>query len=602
MSLPPRRGRPAVILAVAVAMLSIGVVPLPAADAAEGVLHIAVDGRDGAPCTAEQPCATLDGAMNLASEGQTIWVGAGSYPVQRVSDRRGRAANFTSNVVISSAPGERASVAGLDIYAPRVTIRQISVVGGGIRLRQPAEYSRIEFVDVDGLNQSGDGPSVQMAASNSALIGSWLHDRTDRDHVFIGNGGSAVRNVEVRGNLIGPAPLTPGSGAHTDCLQIGTEAQDIRITGNVLFGCSNSAVIISAAGGPITNVLLADNIMRGCGERTATCAGYFVLYLRLRTDMPQPMDGIRVLGNTIDGATSISPEIPGLEIASNIIRQVSVCGEFEHHNVIETIAPGTKGCQQLGVGDRLAAAQFVDRERMDYRLTVDSPGVSVGGPAAFSQDLAGFPRTTPNSAGARERDKGLVDEVNGPTRGAAGSLYQLSGRLVLSPDTGNGAALAGQRVGMYTRPRSGGVLSRVLDSTTDAEGRFFFTRALTRSTVWEFRYEGDTSRAGAQSNQRLLVAVPVLRCPSVIRARAGAVTPLRCTVTPNLARTAELQVLGGNGLWRAVRRSSSHAEGGTQVVADLVRPARGTTTFRFLTATDQNAERGTGEPIRVVVP
>jgi hypothetical protein len=76
------------------------------------MLFLAPNGSDGGSCSSTSPCLTFDRAYHAAAPGQTVQVGAGTYPVQRMS-RDASKIGEVANVVFQSAPGELAVLAGI---------------------------------------------------------------------------------------------------------------------------------------------------------------------------------------------------------------------------------------------------------------------------------------------------------------------------------------------------------------------------------------------------------------------------------------------------------------------------------------------------------
>lgn len=569
--------------------------PSPAEATGPTIRYVSPEGG-GTACTLSAPCATTRAAVNAAEAGDEVVLLPGDYPVQRIQDDAGDMVQFTRNVVVRPSARTAVTVHGFDVYAPRVTVRGFRILGEGVYLRQRADWSRVEQVEVDGSTRPSRSRSVVLAADHTALVDSWLHDKQDQDHVFIGTGGAVVKDVEVSGNFIGPATLTPGSTAHTDCLQIGTEASDVRIVRNRVYGCSNAALIIKADSGPITDVLVANNEFQGCLPAVAGCDGDYALYVRLNPATDQVMRNIQVLHNTIDGATSFSAEIPKLRVSGNIIKRLDRCGPFEDHNLIESKAPGRTVCTTLGEGDRMGSPRYLDAARRDFRPRADSPALTVGGPSGPALDIDGYTRTFPATAGAFEFDRLAWTSLSAPKSAVAGSPARLSGRLV---DAVSGATVDGVVAQLWTSPAAANRWSPTMSGMTD-QGRAHFARSVSRSTAYSLRFSGDRHRSAAVSSSLITTATPAFSCPARHEARPGARVALRCRVLPNLKRRAVLQVQRGNGAWKGVRTSDTVGAGRTQMAEALITAARGTTRYRFLTATDGIASRGTGPTITVL--
>ncbi|MDB5243580.1 MAG: hypothetical protein JWP57_4205 [Spirosoma sp.] len=353
----------------------------------------------GATCSPSSPCS-IQIALGLVSDGGAVVLKDGDYPKMALRDVGGRLARFNSNVVIHGV-GNGARLHGVQLYAPRVTISGVHLLEDGVFVRPGADWSRLDRVDFDGEGKPVNNvPAITLAADHSALTNSALYDRLDGDLVFVGMGGHAVRDVTISDNKLGPAAVGP-LGSHVDCLQIATQAQQVRVLRNVIFGCSNSGLIIKADHGPIDDVLVANNFIQGCETRTADCAGYNTLYVRKNSTTNDPLTRIRVDHNTITGWVSVDPD-PGILITGNIIEAIyqgqEKCGTWLQYNLI-----ATTGCRRtLPSTNAVGQAVFRDVAQHDLRLLKGSQAIGLGGPSAMLSDIDGLPRQTPSTAGASE--------------------------------------------------------------------------------------------------------------------------------------------------------------------------------------------------------
>ena len=373
---------------------------------AQGTSLVVSVAGSGSSCSVQAPCA-IQTALDTAQPGGTVVLEAGTYPAWDLLDRSGHLGSAASNVTVRPAPGAVVTVSRIASRVPHLTLSGFTVAPGGVHLEQPAEYSVLDGLEVDGSAGIGDGErSVQIEASHTAVINSNLHDRIGANHVFLGGGGQPITDVLVQGNRIGAASVGT-RGAHVDCLQLGGLNSDIRILNNVFYDCAASELMIKADYGPIDNVVIANNIMRQCDRTNPGCNGYYALYVvssdsDIANSAHFPITNITVAHNTIDGSIDLENRDPSFRFIGNTVAGMSYGQNLCYPNM-QYNAIGTTGCTtSLPPSNRVGPLDFVDPQHLDYRLKPSSTAIGVGGPLLPTTDLTGQPRTNPTTAGAHQ--------------------------------------------------------------------------------------------------------------------------------------------------------------------------------------------------------
>ncbi len=355
-------------------------------------LFVAPGGKG--PCEEEAPCGSIDDAYQRARPGEVVELAPGRYPHQRVQHRPD-AAVFPTNVVVRPPRAGAATIDGALVLASRLTLRGVRSTGP-IGLRKEAAYSRLESIVIEGdvkrRKESWAGSAVGLGADHTALVDSVLTGNVDQDLLKVQMGAT---DVLVEGNRIGGADKGPLAG-HVDCIQV-QGAHRVVIRRNIIYRCSNSALFISSHVGPISDVLVESNFIQDCLVRTDGCRGAFAVYLQRDKAGANDTVGLRFLHNTVDGRIRLAPDIPGLEMRGNIIRQLDECGSFEDWNLVETTR-----CPRLSPNDRRGKPVYVDRERVDLRLRAGSPGLGFGVPGPPPPDIAGERSLGRGNAGAHQ--------------------------------------------------------------------------------------------------------------------------------------------------------------------------------------------------------
>src|SRR5205807_4633111 len=207
-----------------------------------------------------------------------------------------KAAAFTSNVLVRPAVGTLVRIhGGFEIYPPHLTLRGVEISDGPVIVRQGSDYTRLEDLVVDGV--ASPQIAVELFANHTALVQSILTGNVDEDELHIGSGGSAVTDVLVQGNSIGLAVVGPQHG-HVDCVQFASAASYVTVIDNILYRCANSSLIIKPDLGEIHHVVVANNFIQDCFQRTGACNGSYAVYVRTAS---YPIHDITFSHNAVNG-------------------------------------------------------------------------------------------------------------------------------------------------------------------------------------------------------------------------------------------------------------------------------------------------------------
>lgn len=296
-----------------------------------GELFVA-PGADG-DCSRADPCGTLDAGLAAASPGKTVRLAGGDYREQLL---RSGSSHDGAPVRLVADPADPARIGRLLLEARNVEIVGVTV-RGEVRVRKQAADVTLTDLDVVGI--------VDIEADRTVLQGSRVVAQPDRDAINVRSGPSGVRLI---GNVVGPGSRSPGSPAHVDCLQV-SAATDLLIEGNTMFRCPAQTILIKADRGPITDVVVRDNVLQGCLSRTQDCDGFKTLQIRTA----QEMRDIVVEGNTIDGAV-VFDKMPGLVIERNLMTGDPGCSAGATDNIV-----GKSSCPQA---NRVEPVTFAGRE------------------------------------------------------------------------------------------------------------------------------------------------------------------------------------------------------------------------------------------------
>lgn len=406
--------------------------PSPPAPQRAADFFVSTSGSDEAPGTFEEPVRTVGAALKLAEPGQSIEVGAGTYPLLSDSTRReGPPITIYSEegAVVEglSLWGAQGLVfEGLAITSPTVTYALVYIANHPtLKAAQPAEDISLIGDDVSG---PGTCVMIRDAAKNVTIEGSHIHNCTlgiaspgnppapacngieilgnviehfSSDAMQFGNWD----DVTISGNRIGEVN-DPAGIDHNDDIQFTGNSHGIRITGNIIHEPAahhGQIIFIQPAFGAIDDVLVENNLIFAStpGEngnypiqsQSATNVRFryntiwtpewrSAILLRAYTGYP-PATDTEVVGNILSGYNEF-------EGATAQVRDYNLMLQ-KGWNVTEAEAHGLTGVDPL----------FADPAAGDFSLQSQSPAKEAGDPAAFPPlDLGGRNRAPLPSIGA----------------------------------------------------------------------------------------------------------------------------------------------------------------------------------------------------------
>lgn len=314
--------------------------------------HFVAPGGSGEDCTQSRPCGTFDAALKVSSPGDVVEAAPGTYPQLKLLKGVAKPVG-TEPVLLRGASTSSVTVEGLILEVPGVDVALLTVQGD-VRVRKTATGTRLDRLSVRGI--------VDIEASKTVLVASRVQPPPDRDALSIREGAAGV---EIVSNVIGPGLRTNGT-SHVDCMQV-SWATGLRVVGNVMFRCATQTIIIKPDRGPITDVLVSDNVLQGCVQRTSECDGFNALAVRLSG--ANEFRDVRIVQNTIDGGVTFD-DFPGLELSRNVMTdQPCLAGSTDN------VFPPNKSCGAATTGtgppNLMRTILFLGRDGMPPDLRLD---------------------------------------------------------------------------------------------------------------------------------------------------------------------------------------------------------------------------------------
>jgi hypothetical protein len=386
--------------ALLVLMLAVGVLALAptAAGAAAPSVFIKPTGSDSNPCTRLRPCRSFNRAYHDARPGETVRVGAGSYPGQTI--RRDSSKTSSRDVVFVPAPRSRVVVTGeVFVFGRHVQFRRMRFLDGwqtnssardvtfyGIRSRHLFIMSgsniRVIRGSIGVRNQSPDYDSMITTASGSSspptnilLSRVWFHDWIDVD---------------------------AGQANHIECLQIGSGV-NLTIRKSRFERCGTHDIFIRSWGTlnggyhPLKNIRIENNYF------DKTSDGFYAI--QFVDDLATSSTSFLVRNNSSLQAFHDNIRNGSIRFSGNAISNMSSweCGQSRrsrwHYNVY---GRGAK----CGSTDRVGRLRFMNPGALDLRLRLGSAAINRGDPLSYPRtDIQGQrrPKGPRPDAGADER-------------------------------------------------------------------------------------------------------------------------------------------------------------------------------------------------------
>lgn len=229
-----------------------GVIPTPPMQTAS--LFVSPSGSDTSPCSQAAPCASLNGAYQVAKAGQTISVAAGTYPNQVIQTRPDlRSLSCTPSTAASCVHivGSGVTIAGsLEIHGSDVW------VDGGQTRGGPYGFSVTGYTDTEADSSSVYPDHVVVSGVHSTSFGVFNSDTVTFEDMDIGPStistncqvlqGPAIENkIGSAGGIMSPVPTNitlDGLVIHDQNGDSGRIASDCHTGGLFLTTANNLTV------------------------------------------------------------------------------------------------------------------------------------------------------------------------------------------------------------------------------------------------------------------------------------------------------------------------------------------------------------------------
>lgn len=339
---------------------------LAGADAERPVLYVAAGGDDHGPCSRSRPCGSVRAAYAAATAGDRILLAAGRYPRQELPRLpRGR------GVVVAPVPRARVELAGIDIRASRVELRDVVTAGW---------YVHPGSEDVVLRRVRSRGAAFITSASRIRVVGGSIGEVQDKNGTQVkAAAGSTIppRDITFEGVLFHDIVRTR-PGPHVDCLHV-FAVDGLVLRGNRFRNCEAFNVLFTRFGdaGSPRRILIENNFFSCCRS------GFYSVSFSGSHD--ERWQDVMVRYNSADKAFNVgegsTSEGANVRFVANVAPAPpgAVChrpGTAFRHNL------WTEG-RRCSPSDRVARPRFRDARGLDFHLRRSSPALGRGDPRNY---------------------------------------------------------------------------------------------------------------------------------------------------------------------------------------------------------------------------
>jgi hypothetical protein len=356
--------------------------PTTSACAAAASVFVSPAGDDANPCTAAQPCRTLDAAYWEADPGQVVEVAAGTYPAQTITVDPSKTS--ADDVVFRPAAGADPEFGDLVIRARHLEVRDLKV--GWLDTVPSTDDVTLRNVEMTGF--------TILSSQNLSIVGGSVGPGVNFHPQIMAEWENTTppRNILVDGvyfhDWTRDAP-----GVHTECLQIGG-GDGITVRNSRFHNCHVMNMHVTyfegptpATSSPMTrNVTIENNVFEestdmggGSGANAVQANAYENLLIRNNSFAQEfhiftgggqqgPNVNVRVFGNVGPRAS--------FECEPGVIFRYNVWTSGACHAT-----------------DFVAASGFVNAAAGDLRLLPGAAAINRGHPTDFpATDITGAAR------------------------------------------------------------------------------------------------------------------------------------------------------------------------------------------------------------------
>ena len=337
-------------------------------------------GNDGFPCTAAQPCASLDRGYHAAAPGAVVELAGGSYPSGAITPDEAKA-GATSRVLFRAAPGASVSISSeLFIGGSHLELRGLALPGGWQTTAAAADVvmrdddSKHFFID------SSQGVSIF-----GGKVGPYDGPVNYHPQIQAGNVPVPPRDILIDGVTFHDWRVAV-QGQHTECLQIAS-GERVAVRNSRFLRCEatgNIHVTNYGLSNVTSDITIENNFF------STTINGFYAVQASARPNLlirnNSATQGIYIYGQSGQG---VDPNLNVRVIANVAPLKVYECvsGVKYSRNVWSDA--------KCGATDSVGAPAFINTGSLDLHISPASAAVGRGSATEGSEaDIDGDPRSS----------------------------------------------------------------------------------------------------------------------------------------------------------------------------------------------------------------
>jgi hypothetical protein len=378
--------------------------PAPPAPGAAS-LYLSPSGSDTNACSAAKPCKTLARAYRLAAAGATVELAAGTYGDTFLPTDSSKTAS--ADVLFRPAAGATVTFSSqLHISGQHLELRGMRF-SSKLWIESSAADVTLRNNTLKNFDLYSDGTQ---SSRDISFIGGSVGPSVDENSRIASNGPStsaSPKNILIDGVDFHDFTVSPGSGAHVECLQVWA-VDGLTIRNSTFRNCEVFDIFLQklpggAAATP-SNILIENNFFDCCGT------GFYSI--RMADHAGTSWKNVTIRNNSLNKELNPDPGVPYSNV--KIVGNVGPAVKFWRgsNGAIEPKPAGIEvdynvwyAGSKVGSHDKVAASGFRNAAAVDFHLNAGAAAIDAGDPAnAPATDIDGDARPAGSApdAGADE--------------------------------------------------------------------------------------------------------------------------------------------------------------------------------------------------------
>lgn len=367
--------------------------PDPEPEPSNADLYLSPSGADANSCDATKPCRTLNRAYKLAQPGDVVEMASGTY--SDTSLPLDSSKTSPTDVVFRPAMAATVTISPqLHVFARHLELRGLRF-SSKLWIEASAADVTLRNSTLKNFDLYSDG---KQSSEDISFIGGSIGPSANENNRIASNGTStsaSPKNILIDGVDIHDFTVTPGSGAHVECLQVWA-VDGLTIRNSTFRNCEVFDIFLqklpNGAAATPSNILIENNFFDCC------VSGYYSI--RLADHAGTSWKNVTIRNNSLNKAINPDPAVPysNVKIVGNVGPSLALWAGSTGGNMPKPAGltvdynvwySGSK----IGPNDKVAPSGFQDPAALDFHLKPGAAAIDAGDPAnAPATDIDGNAR------------------------------------------------------------------------------------------------------------------------------------------------------------------------------------------------------------------